>query len=98
MPKEKVYNRYYGQFAIDHSECGTTPCAEECNGKPVPMDDSFVKLGWSKEGEHVEIAIMREADDEVHNERWHSQLDRTGINRLIRILRQARDDAYGRDE
>lgn len=26
------------------------------------------------------------------------QLDRTGINRAIRILRKARDDAYGRDE
>ncbi len=29
---------------------------------------------------------------------WHADLDRAGVNRLIRILRQARDAASGKDE
>jgi hypothetical protein len=29
---------------------------------------------------------------------WFVQLDRVGINRLIRTLRKARDSAFGRDE
>lgn len=29
---------------------------------------------------------------------WFVQLDRAGINNLIRNLRKARDEAYGRDE
>lgn len=91
MPKEKIVNRYYGQFAH----------ATDDDGKrvQVPLDDSFLKIGWSKEAEHVEVAILRESDDdETLESRWHMQLDRAGINRLIRTLRQARDDAYGRDE
>jgi hypothetical protein len=28
----------------------------------------------------------------------HAQLDRTAVNELIRTLRKARDQAYGRDE
>jgi hypothetical protein len=29
---------------------------------------------------------------------WYVQLDRRGINELIRVLRRARDQAFGRDE
>lgn len=29
---------------------------------------------------------------------WHVDLDRAGVNRLIRLLRQARDAAFGKDE
>lgn len=29
---------------------------------------------------------------------WYVNLDRNGINRLIKVLRKARDQAYGRDE
>ena len=29
---------------------------------------------------------------------WHVDLDRAGVNRLIRVLRQARDAAFGKDE
>lgn len=29
---------------------------------------------------------------------WHADLDRAGVNRLIRVLRQARDAAFGKDE
>lgn len=29
---------------------------------------------------------------------WHADLDRAGVNRLIRLLRNARDAAFGKDE
>lgn len=29
---------------------------------------------------------------------WHVDLDRSGINRMIRALRRARDSAFGKDE
>jgi hypothetical protein len=29
---------------------------------------------------------------------WHVDLDRAGVNRLIRVLRTARDQAFGKDE
>jgi hypothetical protein len=29
---------------------------------------------------------------------WHTTLDRAGINKLIQVLRRARDQAFGRDE
>lgn len=28
---------------------------------------------------------------------WHADLDRESLNRLIRVLRRARDQAFGRD-
>lgn len=64
--------------------------------------EPWVKIGWSKEAEHVELATLN-ADDyplepfpEANG--WFVQMDRPGINRLIKALRQARDDAYGKDE
>lgn len=33
----------------------------------------------------------------VYEQGWYCQLDRAGINRLIRLLRKARDAAYGSD-
>src|SRR5947207_9316654 len=29
---------------------------------------------------------------------WYASLDRAGVNKLIRVLRTARDQAFGRDE
>lgn len=89
MPKERINNRYFGQYGEEVSADG--------HGTRVPLDDSYVKVGWSREAEHVELAVMRQSDDEVSNERWHAQLDRDGLNRLIRTLRKARDQAYGTD-
>jgi hypothetical protein len=102
MPKEFVNNRYYGQHGRSHEDCAETPehSWDTCSGQPVALDDSAVKVGWSKEAEHVEIAVVHHRDGTPGGEAdaWHSQFDRIGINRLIRTLRQARDDAFGRDE
>lgn len=106
MPKEYINNRYYGQSARTHDGCdtkGEPHCPPDCPGsKLVALDDSAVKIGWTKDFGHVEIAVVRERDratDEAPDaEAWHAQFDRDGLNRLIRTLRKARDDAYGRDE
>lgn len=68
------------------------------------FESEVIKVGWSKESEHVEMAICEIKSGEVVEHGYdgetprYIQLDRTGLNRLIRILRRARDDAFGRDE
>lgn len=64
--------------------------------------ESRVRVGWTPGREHVEVATLAQ-DGQVlqpgpEANGWFVQLDRTGINDLIRGLRQARDKAYGRDE
>jgi hypothetical protein len=59
------------------------------------------RIGWSREPGHVEIAtVMPDGiplDGGPEANGWFLQLDRDGINRLIRLLRKARDAAYGAD-
>lgn len=92
MPKEIIRNRHDGQINDDGSIA----------------DATFIHLGWSKGHAQAELAVFRPKDpmrfrangdasfDEVDG--WCAQLDRAGINRLIRTLRTARDQAFGRDE
>lgn len=82
MPKEIIYSRHFGT-----------------NENPEPT----VHVGWTREASHVEIAtrmpkgIQLPCDDVVENG-WYATLDRNGINQLIRALRKARDQAFGKDE
>lgn len=86
MPKEYIDDRYMGH-----------------DSDAVAEGSEFrVKVGWSKEAGHVEIATVgADGVDLVPTPKGNGffvQLDRSGLNRLIRVLRRARDDAYGRDE
>lgn len=75
---------------------------------PSELEQTHLHIGWTKDGsEHVEVSVQNEtiaaecaAQGRPHDSRsgWFVQLDRAGINRAIRSLRQARDDAFGRDE
>lgn len=61
-----------------------------------------VRVGWSREVGHVEIATIM-PDDSVleptpEGNGWFVQLTRREINEMIRVLRKARDQAFGRDE
>jgi hypothetical protein len=90
MPKEKIY--------------GDKPFGEE------HPEQSVVEVRWDQESGYFQIATkeaMAEvfmAGDELPENTipaqygWYVTLDRRGINDLIKTLRRARDQAYGRDE
>lgn len=78
---------------------------EYVRGVSVPNNDDeaevLVKVAWG--AEYVQVAtVARDTDThemlKCDSESWYIDLDRGGINELIRRLRQARDRAYGRDE
>lgn len=121
MPKEFIECQDFGRMI----PVANTP------GEAVELaewDKTAVKVGWSRDAGHVELAVVECVDGafiehafqlsgaptigeapvsagpfmEVPAEIWHGapryiQLDRNGINRLIRTLRKARDAAYGSD-
>lgn len=119
MPKEFIHSRDFGRTVPVHA--GRDEAGEEVL-KMAPMDSDAVKVGWSKEQEHVELAVCQmvegafvehgfesilDAGTETDPEKLirlgrltprYIQFDRAGLNRLIRVLRQARDDAFGKDE
>ena len=68
---------------------------------------TVVEVGWSRETGHVQIVTKclndlggRLVEDEgIHyTDGMYASLDRRSINTLIRHLRRARDQAFGRDE
>lgn len=58
-----------------------------------------IEIGWSREQEYdgVYVTSVVELEDgpPIVNA---IPLDRSGLNRMIRTLRKARDQVYGRDE
>lgn len=65
--------------------------------------DLVAQITWSREPTgHVQLATLN--DDAVElvptpeGNGWFVTLDRREINDLIRVLRRARDQAFGRDE
>ena len=90
MPKERIY--------------GDRPFGEEDPAQSV------VEVRWDAESGYFQIAT-KELSAEVFvpgdplpgntipaQYGWYTTLDRRGINDLIRVLRRARDQAFGRDE
>lgn len=78
-----------------------------------PTDESVVKVGWSDHAVQVGVELndtrritiqgveIRTSETSTTPETYRgvwANLDREQINRLIRVLRTARDKAYGRDE
>jgi len=60
-----------------------------------------VEVRWNREASYVQIATVADAAPEASGlggEGWHMGLERQDINDLIRYLRRARDQAFGRDE
>lgn len=78
--------------------------AEERRRDEVGGRRSAIRLGWDRVG-YVQIATVLQAgtdgspvpmDSEV-DEGQFVDLDRASINRLIRALQRARDQAFGKD-
>lgn len=82
MPKEKIDPRNRRRSA-EH---------------PEPL----IEVRWGKETAHVQVVTRMEDDTHrleptVEGNGWFATLDREQINRLIRALRRARDQAFGAD-
>ena len=85
MPKESVYD------CINYFN--------ETRDKTV-----IAEVSWGRDSESVQLATLLVAPsthtrftEEVEGG-WFINLDRKGINKLIRDLRKARDQAFGEDE
>lgn len=85
MPKEYVHSVFQ------------VPAGAPDDPAPEPFR---VKVGWSRERGDVEIQTVNPLTEDSFEADggWNVWLDRRGINDLIRILRKARDQAFGRDE
>jgi hypothetical protein len=59
-----------------------------------------MSVAWGREGGHVQVGTYNPLVLDQHSPEagWYIDLDRAAINRLIRVLRRARDQALGRDE
>lgn len=90
MPKETVYD-VTRSFDVEvnwsrvggHVQVATVvPPAETADG---PESLAALMAGWTEETKATATGL-------------YATLDRDGINRLIRVLRRARDQSFGRDE
>lgn len=80
----------------DVSEPGRRAMVGWSDGKvQVGAVNSNVQLVRSVEFD--EKGTAREATDKDPLDGWFVDLDRKGINRMIRLLRAARDNAFGTD-
>lgn len=76
---------------------------------PGASQESGLKVGWSKYAEYVQVAVtskdrfifVNELEDKSPvecDELYFHFSNRGQINDVIRALRKARNDAFGRDE
>lgn len=68
-------------------------------GESFDAPEPHLHVGWTRDRDHVEVATRAGGDyaDDLKRPGLFVQLDRDGINRLIRALRKARDAAFGAD-
>lgn len=85
MPKEYIYS---STFIPESSDC--------------PAQPNVVKITWSREdaGGGVQMTVFKKDGtyESEHEKPMYMDLERHDINQLIRVLRRARDQAYGRNE
>ena len=92
MPKEYIR----GDVTPLYEE---SPDGKAASVTPVSND---ARISWDREenGGVVQMAIFRNDGtyEEEHEKPQYMTLDRRMINDMIRVLRRARDQAYGKDE
>jgi hypothetical protein len=110
MPKEIISGRYFGTSEtpeahavvgwtrdIGHVELAVAqPYDRQPNIRTIPdvLRDELTDPKWTGDSNY---AATLEQMIQVYERGWYMQLDRDGINRLIRSLRRARDAAFGKD-
>lgn len=61
----------------------------------------WAELTWSKEHDCIQLATLApsdyEGEEDADTNGWYVTLDRYQINKLIKALRRARDQAFGAD-
>lgn len=57
--------------------------------------DHAIDVSWGREAAYVAVGVSVDLGN-TGDSLW-SELDRVGVNRLIRTLRKARDQAFGAD-
>lgn len=76
------------------------------------LDGFTIKVGWDRDSNIQVASLADEGEKRVRDilaaeerdptgrvfDGWYVTLDRDGVNKLIRTLRRARDQAFGRDE
>ena len=97
MPKEITYS---SDPAFMRREDGSEVLAsEQPPGTGQSVIQRGVHVGWSRM-QHVEIGVSefdRSTESPYIDAGMFTSLEREGINRLIRSLRKARDQAFGQD-
>lgn len=89
MPREYVYGP--ACYAEDQGQFGENT-----------QHQVAASVGWSRQqsGGHVQLATIRNGKEGsfAPEDGLYMDMDRAAISRLIRLLRRARDQAFGRDE
>jgi hypothetical protein len=103
MPREYVHGSE-GVLMEPLPEEGSHPVGARIIGSHGQLfrvlEEGLVSVSWGDEQEHVQVSTLTRVPEtfETKQEGPYIDLDRRGINDLIRHLRRARDRAYGRDE
>lgn len=88
MPKEYIRGATY------YKDDDSTPLAD------VVSND--VRISWNNQDSGGDVQIATFTNDgsyeAEHEAPQYTTLDRAAINRMIKVLRRARDQAFGRDE
>ena len=105
MPKEITYSTQPEYVVMDDGSEATPAWVgddprdgDSRRRKPVLRRAAIVS--WSRETGHVQIgldALAIATGHGSHDTGMYATFDRHGINRLIRALRKARDQAFGAD-
>lgn len=99
MPKELIHDRFNGQtYKVLDPDAKTS----DAEWKMTDPEWWALRVGWSRDTDAIELAPVELNEtgvqvNEVDAPDRHIWLDRAGINSLIRVLRKARDQAFGAD-
>lgn len=112
MPKVNLYETTYGGVDVETGESLPDPQPRRISVGWSKGQDAQLGIGWvdptkraaetregrtSVGGDYIASAEVEDETGKVWLSQWLT-LDRHLINQLIRELRKARDEAFGRDE
>lgn len=111
MPREKINQvRRAGDVRTDGKDSSEPLIVRPPTAAAASFSEACVQVNWHREGEWVQVAIegdlsyFRFVADHPNGETsdrstvYTPPLSRDEINKLIRTLRRARDQVFGRDE